>query len=58
MPKIRYERLEDKMNLVKRDFAYVLESVKTVKSGFRKGYLKLLLSAEELIKLKRKLQNS
>jgi hypothetical protein len=57
VPKIRYERLEDKMNLVKRDLAYVLERVKTVKSGFGKGYLKLELSEEELIKLKRTLKN-
>ncbi len=57
VPKIRYERLEDKMNLVKQDLAYVLERVKTVKSSFGKGYLKLELSEEELIKLKRTLKN-
>ncbi len=58
VPKIRYDRLQDKMETVKKDFAYVLDKVKPVKSSFGKGYLKLELSKAELIKLKRTLQNS
>lgn len=56
VPKIRYERLEGKMNLVKEDFEYVLGKVKTIKSNFRNGYLKLELTDEELIKFKRTLK--
>lgn len=57
IPKIRYERLEDKMNSVKEDFTYVLDNVKIVKSNFGKGYLKLELTEEELAKYKRVIQN-
>ena len=57
VPKIRYDRLTDKMNLVKQDFTYVLDKVKTVKGNFGKPYLKLELTEEEFIKLKRTLKN-
>jgi hypothetical protein len=57
VPKIRYKRLEEKMDLVKADFTYVLEKVKVVKGGFGKGYLKLELTEVELIKFKRTLKN-
>ena len=57
VPKIRYERLEHQMNGLKTDFNHVLESVKLVKGGFGKGYLKLELTEEELIKFKRTLNN-
>ncbi|WP_117884180.1 BfmA/BtgA family mobilization protein [Aureibaculum luteum] len=57
VPKIRYERLTEKMNLVKQNFSDVLNKVKTVKSSFGKNYFKLELSEEELTKLKRTLQN-
>ena len=57
VPKIRYERLEDKLVSVKEDFGYVLSKVKTVNSSFGKGYLKLELTNEELIKFKRTLGN-
>ncbi|SFB92198.1 hypothetical protein SAMN04489722_101269 [Algibacter lectus] len=40
MPRIRYERLEDKMNSVKSDFWFVLDRVKVVKISFEKDYFK------------------
>lgn len=58
VPKIRFDRLHEKMNLVKQDFNYVLDKVKVVKSSFGKDYLKLELTEEELIKIKRTLKNS
>jgi len=57
VPKIRYDRLTEKMNTIKRDFSDVLDKVQTVKSSFGKNYLKLELTESELIKLKRTLQN-
>lgn len=56
VPKIRHERLEDKMNSVKKDFSYVLDNVKPVKSSFGKNYLRLELSEDELIKFRRTLK--
>lgn len=55
VPKIRYERLGDKMNLIKGDFKYVLDKVKVVKSPFGKEYLKLELTNCELEKFRRML---
>lgn len=57
IPKIRYERLEEKLELLKTDFNYVLEHVKEVKSSFAKSYLKLELSKEEIEKYKRSIKN-
>lgn len=57
IPKIRYVRLEEKMDVVKTNFIYVLNKVKVVKGGFGKGYLKLELTEAELIKFKRTLKN-
>lgn len=37
IPKIRYERLEIKMDFIKNDFNYVLDNVKVVKSSFGKN---------------------
>ena len=57
IPKIRYERLEDKMDSVKEDFGYVLDKVKVVKSNFGKSHLRLELTEAEIIKFKRTLKN-
>lgn len=46
VPKIRYERWEDKFVSVNEDFTYVLNKVKIIKSNFGKGYLKLELIGE------------
>ena len=58
VPKIRYERLADKMNLTVRDFKHVLDSTKVVKKGFGKAYLKLEITENELEKYKQKLRNT
>ncbi|MEC3908894.1 BfmA/BtgA family mobilization protein [Tamlana sp. 2201CG12-4] len=57
IPKIRYDRLEEKMEGLKADFKYVLEHVKQVKQSFGKDYLKLELSPEEIEKFRRVLKN-
>lgn len=58
VPKIRYERLEEKMEALKIDFGHVLEQVKEVRASFGKNYLKLELSLDELEKYKRTIKNS
>ncbi len=58
IPKIRYDRLEEKMELLKADFKYVLEQVKEVRSSFGKDYLKLELTPEEIEKYKRTIKNT
>ena len=58
VPKIRYERLEDKMGLLKKDFGYVLDNVKLVKSSFGKNYLRLELTEDEIEKFKRTIKNN
>ncbi|NKI30782.1 BfmA/BtgA family mobilization protein [Croceivirga thetidis] len=57
VPKIRYERLTDKLNRTVRDFQHVLDSAKVVKKGFGKAYLKLELTENELEKYKKKLRD-
>ncbi|TMU50444.1 BfmA/BtgA family mobilization protein [Flagellimonas algicola] len=56
VPKIRYERLEEKTTSLKTDLKYILENVKVVKGGFGKVYLKLELTPGELEKFKRRLK--
>ncbi len=58
VPRIRYDRLEDKMEELKKDFGYVLEHVKAVKSNFGKDYLKLELPMGAVEKYKRTIKNS
>jgi len=58
VPKIRYDRLEEKMEMLKKDFSYVLEKVKAVKSNFGKDYLKLELPMQAVEKYKRTIKNS
>ncbi|MEM6735413.1 MAG: BfmA/BtgA family mobilization protein [Bacteroidota bacterium] len=58
VPKIRYERLADKMSLTVRDFQHVLDSVKVVKKGFGKAYLKLELTENELEKYRLRIRNT
>ncbi len=57
VPKIRYERLVDKMENITTDFRYVLEKTVKVKNSFGKDYLRLEISKEELERLKRTLKN-
>ena len=58
IPKIRYDRLEEKLEGLKADFNYVLGQVKEVKNSFSKAYLKLELTPEEIEKYKRTIKNT
>lgn len=57
VPRIRYDRLEEKLEGLKADFSYVLSKVIVVKSSFGKDYVKLELSPEEIDKYKRSIKN-
>ena len=57
VPKIRYERLMDKMGMLKRESQYVVDNVVLVKPSFGKPYLKLEITEGELENYKRTLQN-
>ncbi|GAA3622730.1 BfmA/BtgA family mobilization protein [Flavivirga jejuensis] len=57
VPKIRYEKLEHKIKIVKGDFNYVLGKITPVKSGFGKAYLKLELTSDEIERFRRTLKN-
>ncbi|WP_350287581.1 hypothetical protein [uncultured Croceitalea sp.] len=57
MPKIRYERLADQLNLTVRDFQYVLDNAKIIKKGFGKSYLRLEITEGELERYKQGLKN-
>ena len=58
VPKIRYERLSEKMESMTKDYEYILDKVEFVKGGFGKTYLKLNISKSELEKFKRTLKNN
>ncbi len=58
VPKILYDRLEEKMEMLKSDFLYVLDHVKEVKSNFSKDYLKLELPIGAVEKYKRTIKNN
>ncbi len=57
VPKIRYERLTDKMEMLKRESQYVVEHITLVKPSFGKPYLKLEITEGELENYKRTLKN-
>ncbi|MEQ5790622.1 hypothetical protein J4E06_06145 [Muricauda sp. NFXS6] len=56
VPKIRYDRLEEQMEELKEDFAYVLEHVSVYHNRFGKDHLKLDLSPEAIEKYRTKLK--
>ncbi len=58
VPKIRYERLTEKMEKIRQEYSYVLNKVSLVKGSFGKAYFKLELSPPELEKFKRTLKNN
>ncbi|KQC28617.1 BfmA/BtgA family mobilization protein [Flagellimonas eckloniae] len=58
VPKIRYERLTEKLEKVKQDYSYVLDKVELVKGSFGKAFFKLELTPSELEKFKRTLKNN
>lgn len=57
VPKIRYERLMDKMGMLKKESHYVVENITMVKPSFGKPYLRLDITEGELENYKRTLQN-
>ncbi|MDC6367550.1 MULTISPECIES: BfmA/BtgA family mobilization protein [Flavobacteriaceae] len=57
VPRIRYERLMDKMGMLKRESQYVMDHITLIKPSFGKPYLKLEITEGELENYKRTLQN-
>ena len=57
VPKIRYERLVDKMEMLKKESQYVMENTTLVKPSFGKPYLRLDITEGDLENYKRTLQN-
>ncbi|WP_190811662.1 BfmA/BtgA family mobilization protein [Flagellimonas sp. S3867] len=57
VPRIRYERLTDKMEMLKRESQYVVEHITLVKPSFGKPYLRLEITEGELENYKRTLKN-
>lgn len=57
VPTIRYERLEEKLESLKMDFALVLDKVKVSSTPFGKDYLRLDMEPQEIEKYKRKIKN-
>lgn len=58
VPKIRYERLAEKMENMRKDYGYILDKTELVKGSFGKAYVKLNISRSELEKFKRTIKNS
>jgi len=57
VPKIRYERLQDKLEMLKRESQYVMDNTTLIKPSFGKPYLRLDITEGELENYKRSLQN-
>ena len=57
VPKIRYDRLAEQLEELKRDFGYVLGHITVVKGRFGKQQLGLDLKAGEIERYRRKLKN-
>lgn len=57
VPKIRYERLRDKMQMLLRESQYIVENTALIKPSFGKPYLRLDITQGELENYKRTLQN-
>ena len=55
--KIVHERTELKLEEVRKGFGYVLHHIELVNNRFGKDYLKLELSQQEFIRIKRELEN-
>ncbi len=55
--KIIHERTELKLEEVRKEFGYVLNHIEPVNNRFGKDYLKLELSQQEFIRIKRELEN-
>ncbi|MCR9226258.1 MAG: hypothetical protein NXH90_02390 [Flavobacteriaceae bacterium] len=57
VPKIRYVRLEERMEELKEDFAYVLDHISVSHNRFGKDHLKLDLNPGAIEKYRTKLKN-
>lgn len=57
VPKIRYDRLQEQMDELKRDFIHVLDQVSVVGNRFGKDHLNLDLPLGAIEKYRRKLKN-
>ncbi|MBW8244744.1 hypothetical protein K1F50_18185 [Muricauda oceani] len=57
VPKIRYERLQDKLEMLKKESQYLMEHTTLVKPSFGKPFLRLDITEGELENYKRTLQN-
>ena len=57
VPKIRYERLMDKMGMLKRESQHIVDQITLIKPSFGKPYLKLEITEGELENYKRTLRN-
>jgi hypothetical protein len=58
VPRVRYERLEDRMAALKADFSHVLDQVRPINPSFGKEYLKLELTKEEIEKYRRNIKKA
>jgi len=56
VPKVVHERTQLKLREVKKDFGHVLDNIQLVNNRFGKDYLKLELSRQEFIRIKRELE--
>ncbi len=56
VPKVVHERVQLKLDAVRKRFGYVLERIQLVNNRFGKDYLKLELSEQEFIRIKRELE--
>ncbi|MCR9228342.1 MAG: hypothetical protein NXH90_13065 [Flavobacteriaceae bacterium] len=57
VPKIRYERLKDKLEMLKKESKHLVEHAALVKPAFGQPYLRLDITTGELENYKRTLQN-
>ncbi|SFS85004.1 hypothetical protein SAMN04487906_1892 [Zhouia amylolytica] len=57
IPKIRYDRLEEKLLSLQRDFEFVLTNIQQVHPPLGKSYLKVNLTQEKIETYKRTLKN-
>lgn len=57
VPKIRYERLQDKLEMLQRESQYLIENTTLIKPAFGKPYLRLDITEGELENYKRTLKN-
>jgi len=56
VPKVVHERTQLKLKEVQKKFSYVLDHIEMVNNRFGKDYLKLELSRQEFVRIKRELR--